>query len=41
MIAIDEGMRQSKLVEMERLVDQMKEDGLEPEVPTYNSLTYA
>ena len=41
MIAVDEWMGEDKLKQMEGLFRQMKLDGLEPEVHTYNSLIHA
>lgn len=40
MMAAEERMYPDKLKEVERLFRQMKLDGLEPEVPTYNSVIY-
>lgn len=40
MMAAEERMYPDKLKEVERLFCQMKLDGLEPEVPTYNSVIY-
>lgn len=40
MMVAEERMCPDKLKEIERLFCQMKLDGLDPEVPTYNSVIY-